>query len=80
MNNYSFYLYVNLVNELMINLNDWHIPYDLSFPIVLQSFEDFKVDDFNHNVSEYEAMYDYINDDETLYSELRELNENDSHL
>ena len=72
---YNEYLYIQLVNDLMINGNDWVIPYDLSYPLVKSSYEDF----LNTEVAEvsmYEQMQNYINDDETLYASLRELNEN----
>lgn len=72
---YNEYLYVQLVNDLMINGNDWSIPYDLSYSIVLKSYKDFINQDLNLELSLYESMLDYINDDETLYASLRELSE-----
>ena len=72
---YNEYLYVQLVNVLIIDLNDWSIPYDLSYPLVKSSYEDFKTTE-DVDLSMYEQMQNYINDDETLYASLRELNEN----
>ena len=74
--NYSFYLYSMLVNDLIINANDWLIPYDVSYDLIVTSYNDFIETDSNINISLHDAMLDYINDDETLYSELRERNEN----
>ena len=74
--NYSFYLYSMLVNDLIINANDWSIPYDVSYDLIVTSYNDFIKTDTNINASLHDAMIDYINDDETLYSELRERNEN----
>lgn len=76
MNQYSFYLYSMLVNDLIINVNDWSIPYDVCYDLIMSSYKDFAKNDTNINISLYNAMCDYINDDETLYSELRECNEN----
>ena len=73
---YSFYLYSMLVNDLVINLNSWVLPYDVSYDLIVASYNDFIKTDTNINISLYDAMCDYINDDETLYSELRERNEN----
>ena len=73
---YNFYLYTMLVNDLIINLNDWVIPYDVSYYLIMLSYKDFVKTDTNINISLYDAMCGYINDDETLYSELRERNEN----
>lgn len=73
---YSFYLYSMLVNDLIINTNDWSIPYDVSYDLILESYEDFINTDNNITIYLHDAMCDYINDDETLYSELRERNEN----
>lgn len=73
---YSFYLYSMLVNDLIINTNDWSIPYDVSYDLIVTSYKDFVKADTNITVSLHDAMCDYINDDETLYSELRERNEN----
>ena len=72
---YNEYLYVQLVNVLIIDLNDWSIPYDLSYPLVKSSYEDFNTTE-DVDLSMYEQMQNYINDDETLYASLRELNEN----
>ena len=72
---YNEYLYVQLVNVLIIDLNDWSIPYDLSYPLVKSSHEDFNNTE-DADLSMYEQMQNYINDDETLYASLRELNEN----
>ena len=74
--NYSFHLYSMLVNDLIINANDWSIPYDVSYDLIVTSYKDFIETDSNINISLHDAMLDYINDDETLYSELRERNEN----
>ena len=74
--NYSFYLYSMLVNDLIINLNDWSIPYDVSYDLIVTSYKGFIKTDTNINVSLHDAMSEYINDDEALYSELRERNEN----
>ena len=65
-----------LVNDLIINTNDWSIPYDVSYDLIVTSYNEFIKTDTNINVSLHDAMSDYINDDETLYSELREHNEN----
>ena len=73
---YNFYLYSMLVNDLIISVNDWLIPYDVSYDLIVASYNDFVKTDTNINISLYDAMCDYINDDETLYSELREHNEN----
>ena len=73
---YSFYLYIMLVNDLIINTNDWSIPYDVSYDLIVTSYKDFIETDTHTNISLHDAMSDYINDDETLYSELRERNEN----
>ena len=73
---YSFYLYSMLVNDLIINTNDWSIPYDVSYDLIVASYNDFIENDSNTNMSLHDAMLDYISDDETLYSELRECNEN----
>ncbi|MEG0407438.1 MAG: hypothetical protein RR623_01070 [Bacilli bacterium] len=73
---YSFYLYSMLVNDLIINVNDWSIPYDVSYDLILESYKNFIKTDTNVLISLHDAVYDYINDDETLYSELRERNEN----
>lgn len=73
---YEFYLYSMLVNDLIINANDWSIPYDVSYDLISASYKDFINTDNNVAISLHDAMYDYINDDETLYSELMERNEN----
>ena len=73
---YDFYLYSMLVNDLIINVNDWSIPYDVSYDLIVASYNDFIKTDTSISTSLYNAMYDYINDDETIYSELRERNEN----
>lgn len=73
---YNFYLYSMLVNDLIIDGNDWLIPYDVSYDLIVASYKDFINVDQNINISLHDAMCDYINDDETLYSELRERNEN----
>lgn len=65
-----------LVNDLIINVNDWSIPYDVSYDLILESYKNFIKTDTNVLISLHDAVYDYINDDETLYSELRERNEN----
>ena len=65
-----------LVNDLIINTNDWSIPYDVSYVLIVASYKDFINTDTNINISLHDAMSNYINDDETLYSELRERNEN----
>lgn len=70
MEQYSFYLFTQLVNDIVIDLNDWSIPYDVSFLIVLKSFQDFTMQDDGEG-STYVAMVDWINDDEELYSSLR---------
>lgn len=71
---YNEYLYIQLVNDLLINGNGWVIPYDLSYPLVKSSYEDFNTTE-DVDVAMYEQMHNYINDDETLYTSLRELNE-----
>ena len=73
---YTFYLYSMLVNDLIINSNDWSIPYDASYDLIVASYEDFIKTDTNATISLHDAICDYINNDETLYSELRERNEN----
>ena len=73
---YEFYLYSMLVNDLIINTNDWAIPYDVSYDLIVSSYNDFIKTDTNITISLHDAMCDYINDDETLYSELMERNEN----
>ena len=73
---YSFYLYSMLVNDLIISANDWSIPYDISYVLIVESYKDFVKTDTNINTSLHDAMCDYISDDEALYSELRERNEN----
>lgn len=73
---YNFYLYSQLVHSLMINLNDWYIPYDVSYPLIVQSFKDFSNNDNQFVIPIYEAMQDYINDDETLYASLRDASGN----
>lgn len=70
---YNTYLFTNLVNDLIINLNDWSIPYDLSYPIVLQAYEEFMNFVFDANLSTYDSMVDFINSNEELYSSLRDL-------
>ena len=73
---YSFYLYSMLVNDLIINTNDWSIPYDVSYVLIVASYKEFIKTDTNVTISLHDAMSDYIRDDEALYSELREHNEN----
>ena len=73
---YSFYLYSMLVNDLIINTNDWSIPYDVSYVLIVASYKEFIKTDTNVTISLHDAMSDYISDDEALYSELREHNEN----
>lgn len=73
---YEFYLYSMLVNDLIINVNDWAIPYDISYDLIVASYKDFIKADINIAISLHDAMCDYINDDEVIYSELRERNEN----
>ena len=65
-----------LVNDLIINTNDWSIPYDVSYDLIVTSYKEFIKTDTNINISLHDAMYSYISDDETLYSELRKRNEN----
>ena len=74
--NYSFHLYSMLVNDLIINTNDWSIPYDVSYDLIVTSYKEFIKTDTNINISLHDAMSEYINDDEALYSKLRERNEN----
>lgn len=73
--NFNHYLFVNLVNCLIININDWSIPYDASYPIVIQAYEEFVSFDLNYDLNMYECMVDFINSNEELYASLRELAE-----
>ena len=73
---YNFYLYSMLINDLIINANDWSIPYNVSYDLIEASYKDFIKVDTNTTISLHDAMCIYISDDETLYSELRERNEN----
>ena len=65
-----------LVNDLIINTNNWSIPYDVSYDLILESYKDFAKTDTSVAISLHDAIHDHINDDEALYSELRERNEN----
>lgn len=71
---YKFYLFSELVNDLMLDCNHWDIPCDVKFPIIMEAYERFCEDEGNE---EYEGgLYDFthswINDDETMYSDLRD--------
>lgn len=73
--NFNHYLFVNLVNDLIINLNDWTIPCNASYLIVMQAYEEFVNFDLNYDLSLYDCMTDFIISNEELYSSLRELAE-----
>ena len=73
---YNFYLFSRLVHALIIDLNNWSLPYDNEFDLISASYNDFIAEDHNTIKSTYDAMHDFINDDETLYASIRELNEN----
>lgn len=73
---YNFYLFSRLVHALIIDLNNWSIPYDTEFDLISMAYDEFKTQDHNAIKSTYDAMYDFINDNEVLYSTIRELNEN----
>ena len=73
---YNFYLFSRLVHALIIDLNNWSLPYDNEFNLISASYNDFIAQDHNTIKSTYDAMYDFINDNETLYTSIRELNEN----
>lgn len=73
---YNFYLFSRLVHALIIDLNNWSIPYDTEFDLISMAYDEFKNQDHNATKSTYEAMHDFINDNEVLYSTLRQLNEN----
>lgn len=73
---YNFYLFSRLVHALIIDLNNWSLPYDTEFDLISLAYDEFKNQDHNAIKSTYEAMHDFINDNEVLYSTLRQLNEN----
>ena len=73
---YNFYLFSRLVHALIIDLNNWSLPYDTEFDLIKMAYDEFKTQDQNAIKSTYDAMYDFINDNEVLYATLRQLNEN----
>lgn len=76
MKDYSFFLFCQLVNDDLINVNNLSIPYDLLFPIVKKHYEIFKNFDNNMNISEYEAIENYFINSGTLLAELMKEDEN----
>lgn len=67
---YSFFLFCQLVNDDLINVNNLSIPYDQLFPIMTKHFEVFKNFDDNMEISEYEAIELYFENSGTLLAEL----------
>ena len=72
---YSFFLFCQLVNDDLINVNNLSIPYDQLFPIMTEHFEVFKNFDSNMEISEYEAIELYFENSGTLLAELMRLDE-----
>ena len=72
---YSFFLFCQLVNDNVINVNNLSIPYDILFPIVSQHHEIFKNFDEDMEISEYEAMEVYLYNSNSLLAELMRLDE-----
>lgn len=72
---YNFYLFSRLVHALIIDLNNWSLPYDTEFDLISMAYDEFKNQDHNAIKSTYEAMHDFINDNEDLYASIREMNE-----
>lgn len=72
---YNFYLFSRLVHALIIDLNGWSVPYDTEFNLISDAYLEFKSFDQNTIKSTYDAMHDFINDHESLYASIREMNE-----
>lgn len=73
--NYSFFLFCQLVNDDLINVNGLSIPYDVLFTVMTKHFEIFKNFDENMSISEYEAIELYFEGSGSLLSELMQLDE-----
>ena len=72
---YNFFLFCQLVNDDLINVNNLSIPYDQLFPVMIEHFEVFKNFDNNMDISEYEAIELYFENSGTLLAELMRLDE-----
>lgn len=70
MKDYSFYLFCMLVNDDLIHVNCLNIPYDQLHQILVDHYQIFKASDDNYDVSEYEAIEDYIKLSGSLLAEL----------
>lgn len=75
MDNYSFFLFCQLVNDDLINVNNLAIPYDILFPVVQKHYQIFNERDDNFEISEYEAIEQYFENSGSLLSELMKLDE-----
>lgn len=75
MNNYSFFLFTMLVNDTLIKVNNLNTPYDQLHPLVVEHHQIFKGIDNNFNISEYEAIEDYIKNSGSLLADLIQLHE-----
>lgn len=73
--NYSFFLFTQLVNHNLVDKHKMSITYDSLFPIVCKHFEIFTNNDDNMDISEYEAIEMYLEGAKTLLAELMQWDE-----
>ena len=72
---YSFFLFCQLVDSNLVDVHKMSIPYDQLFPIVVKHFDIFKSFDDNMEISEYEAIESYLQSSGTLLAELMKFDE-----
>lgn len=70
MKDYSFYLFCMLVNDSLIHVTNLEIPYDQLYKILINHYQIFQANDNNYDVSEYEAMENYIKLNSNLLDDL----------
>lgn len=61
MNDYNFFLFSLLLNDVIINTNMIYIPYDTLFDIINNLYTDYLNEADNHVIGTYESMLNFIN-------------------
>lgn len=80
MQNYSFFLFSQLTQDLLLKRHNLEIPYDLLFDSVVKHYEVFKNFDFDLNISEYEAIEQFLNNTGSYLAELFAMHEEYSYM
>lgn len=75
MQNYSFFLFSQPTQDLLLKRHNLEIPYDLLFDSVVKHYEVFKNFDFDLNISEYEAIEQFLNNTGSYLAELFAIHE-----